>query len=235
MRALFSAALLAWLPFSAHALETFTAEYTADAQQAPISGSALRSLQKDNDGVWTLRFQASLLVATLEEESRLQLNNGRWVPLRYQFERSGFGKAKSVAYLFDWQAKTVSGHYRDTPINLPLKAGLLDKSSYQLALQHDLATGRTPLRYDVLDGDKISTYDFRVIGTETVKTGVGTMSAVHVERVRENNTSNRRTELWFAPEWDHLLVRLMQRENDGKEYQIMLQKGRVGGRVVTGH
>lgn len=234
MRALLSAALLAFLPFTAQALEPFNAEYTADFQQMPVSGNTTRTLQQDGNGVWKLQLSASMLVATLEEESRLQLQNGRLIPVSYRFERKGLGKNKSMAYDFDWQNLSVSGHYREKPITLPLKKGLLDRASYQLALQQDVASGKKNMSYEVLDNDKISTYEFRVLGTETVNTRVGNINAIHVERVRDSNASSRRTELWFAPEWDYLLVQLMQRETDGKEYQITLQKGRVGNKAVAG-
>jgi len=40
--------------------------------------------------------------------------------------------------------------------------------------------------------------------------------------------------LWFAKDWNYLLVRLHQVEKDGKEYQIMLKDGQVDGRTVKG-
>ena len=46
--------------------------------------------------------------------------------------------------------------------------------------------------------------------------------------------SNRKTILWFAKDWDYLLVRLYQMETDGKEYQIMLMEGTIDGKTVTG-
>lgn len=234
MRALFSAVLFAVLPMTAQALEPFNAEYTADWQAMPMAGSAIRTLENNGQGIWTLHFRAAMLVAQLNEDSRLQIQNGQVMPLSYRYERTGMGKNKSVAYDFNWQNQTVSGHYRNDPINIPLKRGILDKSSYQLALQLDVAAGKKTMSYQVVDGNKLITQDFRVLGTEVINTGAGSLKAVHVERVRENNTAERRTDLWFAPEWDYLLVQLVQRETDGKEYQIKLQKGRVGNRTVIG-
>ena len=46
--------------------------------------------------------------------------------------------------------------------------------------------------------------------------------------------SSRKTVLWFAKDWNYLLVRLHQVEKDGKEYQIMLKDGQVDGRTVEG-
>jgi len=40
--------------------------------------------------------------------------------------------------------------------------------------------------------------------------------------------------MWFAKDYDYLLVRLQQVETDGKEYIIMLQEGSVNGKAVKG-
>ncbi len=90
------------------------------------------------------------------------------------------------------------------------------------------------MSYQVLDGDEVETYDFRVLGEETVETKAGRLDAVKVERVRDPTQSKRETLLWFAKDWDFLLVQLYQVEKDGKAYQIMLQEGTVNGRTVEG-
>ncbi len=91
------------------------------------------------------------------------------------------------------------------------------------------------MSYQVVDGDEIETYDFRVLGEEQVSTKAGQVDAIKVERVRDPTQSKRQTILWFATEWDYLLVRLHQVEKDGKEYQIMLEEGIVDGKAVRGN
>jgi hypothetical protein len=90
------------------------------------------------------------------------------------------------------------------------------------------------MTYQVLDETEVETYDFRVLGEENVRTRAGLIRALKVERVRDPGQSRRQTTLWFAPSWNYLLVRLHQRENDGKEYQIMLKSGEVNGERVKG-
>lgn len=233
-RAVTLALALFGLPASALALEPFSAQYTADWQQVPVSGSAERQLAQAADGSWTLLFKASMLVSGLTEESRFRYDNQRFVPLSYRFERSGLGKSKNIAHDFDWKTKLVTGNDRDHPVKLVLKSGLLDKSTYQLALQEDVAAGKQSMSYQVLDGDEIETYDFRVLGEESVPTEAGQVDAIKVERVRDPTKSNRQTVMWFAKDWGHLLVRLHQVEKDGKEYRIMLKQGEVNGRNVQG-
>ncbi len=119
-------------------------------------------------------------------------------------------------------------------VNIALNRGMLDKSTYQLALQHDVAAGKKSMSYQVVDDGEVDTYDFRVLGSEKVETKAGQIDAIKVERVRDPTQSKRITVLWFAKDWDYLLVRLQQVETDGREYNIMLLDGAVNGNSVKG-
>ncbi len=231
---LFAAALLALPTSQAADLQPFSASYTADWKQLPMSGTAERSLQAGADGVWNLNFKASMVIASLSEASTLKVDKDVMVPQTYNFERSGLGKSKKVDLVFDWSTKFVTGTDRNDAIKLPINRGVLDKSTYQLALQHDVAAGKKSMSYQVVDGDELDTYDFRVLGSESVSTKAGQIDAIKVERVRDPTQSKRTTVLWFAKDWDYLLVRLQQVETDGKEYNIMLQDGTVNGKAVKG-
>ncbi|HHX34100.1 MAG TPA: DUF3108 domain-containing protein [Gammaproteobacteria bacterium] len=215
-------------------LQPFSASYTADWKQLPFSGTAERSLQVQDDGTWKLDFSASMLVAGLNETSWLTLQNGEVQPQKYRYSRSGMGKSKKIKQDFDWSTNQVTGSDRGKPINATLIQGVQDKSSYQLALQRDIADGKTSMSYQVFDGSDLDTYDFRVLGEESVETMVGTVDAIKVERVRDPTQSKRITILWFAKDWDFLLVRLQQVERDGKEYQIILENGSVNNKTVKG-
>jgi hypothetical protein len=227
-------ALLALPVQAALEIKPFSASYTADWKQVPISGTASRSLEALDNGRWELNFQASMLVASLNETSTFRMENDAFLPLTYRFERSGLGKAKQIELDFDWTEKQVLGNDRGEPVRFPLNRGLQDKSTYQLLLQHDVAAGKQSMSYQVVDGDEIETYDFRVLGEERVRTKAGLIEAIKVERVRDPTQSSRKTVLWFAKDWNYLLVRLHQVEKDGKEYQIMLKDGTVDGRTVEG-
>lgn len=227
---------LAFCAFGAHAQQPtpFSASYTADWKQLPISGSASRSLEAQEDGRWKLSFEASMLLAGLTEESVFRVDGDTLMPVTYRYSRDGLGKSKEVEQDFDWAQKQVLGSDRGKPVTLPINRGVLDKSTYQQVLQQDVAAGKTSMSYQVIDGDEIDVYDFRVLGEEAVQTRAGLIDAIKVERVRDPTQSSRKTVLWFAKDWDFLLVRLHQVEKDGKEYQIMLKQGNVNGREVVG-
>lgn len=231
---LFAFALLALPAVQAADLQPFSASYTADWKQLPMSGTAERSLTKNANDTWTLSFKASMMIASLTEVSTLRVDKGTLLPQSYNFERGGLGKTKKVDMAFDWSSKVVSGTDRGDVINLPINPGVLDKSTYQLALQKDVAAGKKSMSYQVVDGDSVDTYDFRVLGSEKVDTKAGKIDAIKVERVRDPTQNKRITVMWFAKDWDYLLVRLQQVETDGKEYNIMLLNGTVNGNAVKG-
>lgn len=231
---LFTLALISLPVLSATELKPFSASYTADWKQIPITGTANRSLGTLGNDQWKLTFNASMLIAGLTEESTFRIDNQTIYPLSYRFERTGLGKAKNINHVFDWTQKRVTGKEREESIDLPLASGLLDKSTYQLVLQKDVMAGKKSMTYQVVDGTEIETYDFRVLGEESVSTKAGQLDAIKVERVRDPTQSQRKTVLWFAKDWGGLLVRLNQIEKDGKEYLIMLQEGEVDGKAVKG-
>src|SRR3546814_12835726 len=79
---------------------------------------------------------------------------------------------------------------------------------------------------------RISDWSSDVCSSDLTK--AGQIEAIKVERVRDPTKSKRTTVLWFAKDWDYLLVRLQQVETDGKEYNLMLQDGTVNGKAVKG-
>ena len=128
-RALMLALALFSLPALAAEPKPFSASYTADWKQVPVSGSAERSLQKLDDGRWQLVFKASMLVAGLTEQSTFTVENDAFLPQSYKFERSGLGKSKDVEFDFDWTQKQVIGSDRGDPVRFPLNRGMQDKLS----------------------------------------------------------------------------------------------------------
>ncbi len=52
-----------------------------------------------------------------------------------------------------------------------------------------------------------------------------------VERVRDED-SPRTTLMWFAPEWDHLLVRLEQTNDEGEDFEIYLKSASLDGERI---
>jgi len=85
-RALLFALALFTLPgVQAADLKPFSASYTADWKQLPMSGTAERSLTANPDGTWTLAFKASMMIASLTETSVLRMDKDTLLPQTYNF------------------------------------------------------------------------------------------------------------------------------------------------------
>ena len=136
----------------------------------------------------------------------------------------------------DWQAGQVTNNVQDKPWNMALPANTLDKLSYQLQLRQDLSNQRDiqQQQYTIADGGRLKHYRFETQGEEILSTPVGKLNTIKVKRIREHD-SKRITYLWLAKDWDHLIVRLRQKERDGKHYEINLARATLNGRPVQGH
>ncbi|WP_458576350.1 DUF3108 domain-containing protein [Aliamphritea spongicola] len=124
---------------------------------------------------------------------------------------------------FDWQNHQANSQITDDPWQLDVPTGALDKLSYQLQLRLDLINGREALEYKVADDGKLKTYRFVREGEEDITTELGTFKAVKLRRDRGTN-SKRQTWIWFAPELNYQLVKLLQSEKDGKQYSLVLKE-----------
>ena len=214
-------------------LKPFNASYSANWKALPFSGKAERSLKRSGDN-WQLRFHASAVVASITETSTFTYADQNIIPLHYNLKRSGLGKSKNTQQEYDYTSQQLSLHQLKKPVvAAKIVPNAMDQYSAQLALQLDVSRGQQQMSYLVQEGNKIEEYRFQVLGEEIIQTAAGKLRATRVERVREGN-KKRKTHLWFANDWDFLLVQLLQVESDGKEYVINLKQGTVDGKKVRG-
>ena len=204
-------------------LSPFKATYQSEWDVGfSLSGEAVRKLAQLDNG-WQLSLKASALAASIDESSKLYFSPQGVRPEAYRYQRKVFGKKRSAALDFDWNNNSVSNSVNDQPWQMEIPTGTLDKLSYQLQLRIDLIEDKTPLQYQVADGGRLKDYKFVREGQETVNTPAGEYQAVKVRRDRGPD-SNRETWLWFAPELNYQLVKLLQTEKDGKSYSLVLKQ-----------
>ncbi|WP_062266653.1 DUF3108 domain-containing protein [Endozoicomonas arenosclerae] len=215
----------------ASALKPFTAEYKAEV--SGISGSGTRSLKKEGDE-WVLDFgaSASVIIASisLDETSRVTLNDGQVRPLKYRYERKGIGGKPPKEATFDWKTMEAAWQQDDERSNIKFKTGAQDPLSYQLQLRLDLKNGKKELAYPVVDDDEVYERRFVIEADEILDTPAGKLNATRVKVVREDN--DRETWIWFAKDWDYVLVQLLQKEK-GSDYLIQFKGGELDGKAIT--
>ncbi len=216
---------------SAELPQPFNAVYKA--QYGSLTITATRSLQKLSDNTMELRFAAKSWLAKIEEVSQFNWDKeGQLVPQNYRYLRSGLGRDREAFLDFDWQNHKVVNNVQRKPWTMNLPQAALDKLSYQLQLRHDLLNNKQNMHYKVADGGRLKTYEFEVLGEETLLTPVGQLKTTKVKRIRKN--AKRTTHLWLANDWNHLVVRIRQTEKDGKHYEINLASAELNGEPVKG-
>ncbi|WP_346839270.1 DUF3108 domain-containing protein [Microbulbifer sp. SAOS-129_SWC] len=208
-------------------LKPFVATYTA--HYGAIGVTAKRRLS-GSDGSWRLDFDVDSLFAGIREFSRFRDVNGQLHPQHYEYHKTGLGRDRHTRLNFE------QAEHRVVNLNRPKRTldnvprDVHDKLTYQLQLALDVAAGKKNLNYQIADGKRLNEYNFAVDGREMLRTPLGEVETVRVKRVPDGD-SDRETSIWFAPQWNYALVKLMQSE-DGKTYQIELTELSIDGKSV---
>ncbi|MFN2361104.1 MAG: DUF3108 domain-containing protein [Marinobacter sp.] len=232
--------LLAWALFSSAS----AAQAEEDTEQVPLhpmelsynasmekgislNGSARRILEQRDDGTWRFRTDVDSFIADIDESLIFRWENNRVIPVRYRYELSGFLiKNREAAIDFDWDNKVASGHHEGDRFSLELEDGALDPMGYQLQLSQDIKAGKREMEYRVIDQGDYDTDRFAVVDEETLSANGEEIRTLKAEKVRDSD-SKRQSLMWFAPEQDHLLIRFLQVEPDGSEYELTINEATV--------
>lgn len=208
-------------------------EATYKARYHGISITAVRSLRTLEDGSQQFIFHADSWLASLKEISLFRWDDNNHIkPIRYHYERTGLGRNREAVLDFDLANNKVINNVERRPWQMTVPDGVLDKLNYQLQIRADLLSRKPLLQYEIADGGKLKQYAFEVLGEEVVKTDAGRFNAVKIRRLREAD-ADRSTTFWMAKDWDYMIVRLQQQEDDST-YEIDLHKATLDGVQVKG-
>ena len=218
--------LLLWSSSGIAQLRPFQAIYTSQWDLGiSLSGQAERSLIRQDNGSYVLTTAASAMVASLTESSAFTMQDDNIEPHHYRYQRKVLGKTRNVEVAFDWPNKKVTNTAEGSDWVMDIEPHTLDKQSVQMRLQLDLAitpaVKGTTYAYQVADGGHVKLYEFIADGEDLIKTPLGDYQSLRIKRDR-GETAERETWIWFAPELDYSIVRIVQKEADGKRYQIDL-------------
>lgn len=200
----------------------FKASYSANIDlliDVPVT--ATRELLKTSSGTWRFTNRASAFMAKQSETSELKFDQGKWSPLLYNYERSLFGRSRSISIDFDEAGGRITTLVNGDPWNQRWESAVQDRLSYQLQLREDLKSGRQSLHYRIADGGQIKDYQFTRLGEELLKTPAGTFRCEKLQLVREGQQHT--TLIWMAKELDYLTIRLIRIDADGKEHLLNLK------------
>lgn len=218
-----------------HPYPEFTAKYNATWKGGwfPINVDAQRSLHYKEDGTAILKFEADSAIAGLQEISTFKIVDNTVQPLQYRYLRTGLFKESDRNQIFDWDNKRIINGDTQKVFGDHWHDKVQDNLSYNLQASIDLNNGKSQLNYPVFDRSKVKDFTFQMIGYESLQTQVGMLRTIKIEQVEKKKKSKKKTYIWFAKDYDYLLVRLIQEQKDGQTYQIDLTSAEINGKKLA--
>lgn len=176
---------------------------------------AYRSVTKPR-GLARLIRSAPLIECTVFQVS----SDGDWLAREHQYIDGKPGEGKSSSAVFDAASGIATARYRDREAELPVTSAVYDRMLEGLIASRDLAAGRTPGPYRIVERAELHTVAYERVGEERVATDAGEFDTVIYRRQREG--SSRSSLTWFAPELGWLPVRVEQYKRDDRQGVVTL-------------
>lgn len=157
---------------------------------------------------------------TIRQSSEVRVEGGRIVPQHFITDDGSDKGRRDSDVRFDWQADRATGTAEGKPVDVALQPGLQDSLSIQIALIHDLLSGRTPSGFVMLDRDEVKEYLYTAEGRARVKTALGEHDTVIYASRRPN--SDRKTLFWCAPDLGYLPVKVERHRGSKVEWSMTI-------------
>jgi hypothetical protein len=193
------------------AAKPYDATYTVHYNGFKVGEMHQRYLpQKDGNWLLQTKMKTTGLVSWFKsdevvESSVVGFETGMPRPLSYTYHYTGNHKDVTEKLDFDWQKRTITSLRDGKTEILPLRPGVQDKQSYQLAMRKALHKGVKDFVYSIAERGKIETYELQVVGEEPQVTTFGTVDTLVVKKGT--------TTLWLAKDYDYLVVKIEQHED----------------------
>ena len=156
---------------------------------------------------------ASLFINDIRRESSGVVTETGLRPER--FEEQGRKGGPRVAQ-FDWQAAKLTLINGESKETVALPPDTMDQASLPYAFAFFPQTSDS-FEVHVTDGRRLTQYRYRVLGKETLKTPLGEIKTIHIEKVRAPD-DKRGFEFWLAVDRHYLPVKLRYVEKDGRAF-----------------
>jgi hypothetical protein len=230
------AALLGLLMQAAQAdeLVPFQISYSWSYHGMIVAVTTLELVRRDAE-TWVYRSKSEprgigrLLSERPRMESVMRVTSTGVQPLSYKATAGGSSTARDADVTYDWQTGRVSGVYDGSPLDIPLRPGIQDDLSVQIAMMVDLLRGHPPEGVLLLDKGGVRQHQYTREGEEALATKIGEVPTVIYRSAAQY--SPRATRFWCAPERGYIPMRVQQTKGDSAEWTMELESlKRTGGR-----
>lgn len=212
-------------------LKPFVITYQAEVRGQTLTGIQEVKLLDQNQYEFSFRAKSSGI--RLNENTVFTVDNNVIQPLSYENKRKIVLYNRNTSVNFDWQNKIAETKYKGRVNQLPIETeNLHSRLSYQLQMQLDAATQKTPLEYDLVSRDKLRHYVFDRLADEVVDTPLGKFdSIVFTRRFDDKNKSSK---IWLARQFNNIIVKLDQRVGD-ESTSLLIKSAEIDGIPVKGN
>ena len=211
------------------ALKPYTAEYKTTARGFDLN--VTRKLEAGDRDHYILTNGGKILVVGFHEISVFRIEDNSIVPVSYVYQGTGMVNRRRELH-FAPDQNSINSLYKGELYQLPYTETTLDRMNQmeqlRLVLMEDPDAARDII-LRVADGKRVKDSHLVLIGEETLQTPLGPVETLHYERLHDN--ANRKSDLWFAPNWDYLMVRTVHIE-DGDAVELMLTSAVIGDKSI---
>jgi len=159
----------------------------------------------------------SIFMPDLLQMSDGYLNEVGLQPMHYIYQ---FGNDKDKTYSadFNWESKKLILKSEKGIEKLDLQTGTQDLLSFMY--QFMFVPPMQNMQLSITNGRKLGLYDYTFEGEEVISTKMGNLKAFHLLRSAES--SEKRTELWLALDYQHVPVKIRETNKEGKVYELLV-------------
>jgi len=155
-----------------------------------------------------------------EQAAGIILANGTLQPNSFNYFQGEKNK-RNQNIRFNWKTNSATAEYKFKSKNVPLRAGVLDRLSMQLAAMRAVAEDPRDgtLSYSVVERGDLNDYDFKVTGRQSLVIDGQNYNTVVLER----QASDREATFWVAPSLGYAIVKFEQQKEDDPVVRLTLR------------
>jgi len=210
-------------------LEPFVATYAVE-WKGMTAGTSSLELVRDNAsgyvyhsknqarGVFRVAFPDAITQSSSFDISK----SGEVKPRKYESDDGSNKTDKDVSLTFDWNAMRARGTAENKPVDTPLKPGTQDALSVQIQLMIELAAGRSPTTFWLIDKNEAKEYQYTRERTESLDTPLGKLDTVVYRSQRVS--SDRSMRFWLAPSLGFVPVKAERRRGDKLDFALKIKE-----------
>jgi|GEM_PF-3700355 len=207
--------------------------------QTTVWGMKVKADQvlEENNGIYQLSQTTHAPFIRIEESSVFRFDeNQQLIPIRYDYQRSVFGKKLTRKHRFaeDGLSATYQENKKDR-ITIALNQTVADPLNFILLIQQWLkstpAVGATKVITSV-NKKRVREQEYQVIKSEWIETDLGWFDTVVIER--NHSDDSRKTIIWLAKDWDYLVVKMLHDDDDVGEQNIFMRDAKLAKKEIKG-